>query len=58
MIKNNSKFAAYQSVRVTDETLERHGQVGSSVGLDEDGDELVRFDDGQDSFSPDSLTGL
>lgn len=51
-------FTQYQSVKVTDETLERHGQVGSYVGMDGD-DYNLRFDDGKiESFEADSIQGL
>ena len=51
-------FTQYQSVQVVDETLERHGQVGSYVGMDGD-DYNLKFDDGKiESFEINSIKGL
>lgn len=52
------QFTQYQSVQVTDETLERFGQVGSFIGMDGD-DYNLKFDDGLvESFELQSIKGL
>ena len=52
------QFTQYQSVQVIDETLERHGQVGSYIGMD-GADYNLKFDDGKiESFEADSIKGL
>lgn len=62
-MKSNT-FAAYQSVKVIDESMERHEQVGTVVGEDtEAGLVHVKFDDpegGQvtEEYPVASLVGL
>lgn len=52
------QFTQFQSVQVVDETLERHGQVGSYVGMDGT-DYNLKFDDGLiESFEAGSIKGL
>ena len=51
-------FTQYQSVQVTDETLQRFGQVGSYIGMDGT-DYNLKFDDGEiESFEIGSIKGL
>ena len=58
-----SKFQAFQSVRVIDKTLDRFGQVGTSVGMDGEA-EKVKFEGEHggpqvvETFAPAELEGL
>lgn len=62
-----SKFAAYQSVKVTDKEYERFGQVGVAVGPgDVPGETNVKFESTKggtapqefDTFPDEALEGL
>jgi len=51
-----SPFQVYTSVKVIDETLVRHGQVGTVIDLMEP--VTVRFDDGEETFANEALQVL
>jgi|GEM_PF-4873195 hypothetical protein len=53
----STQYIQYQPVKINDETLERHGQVGVYIGMDGP-DCIVKFDSGTETFEPASLTGL
>lgn len=54
------KFQAAQAVKVIDETLERHGQVGTVIAEDETGEIAVKMDLDEvvETYHPDSLGTL
>ena len=55
------KFAAAQPVKVVDETLQRHGEVGTVIGEDEDTGEVgvkMDSDDAIEHFHPDAVKAL
>jgi hypothetical protein len=51
-----SPFQVFTSVKVIDESLERHGQVGTVIDLMEP--VTVKFDDGEETFANEALQVL
>jgi hypothetical protein len=51
-----SPFQVYTSVKIIDDTLERHGQVGTVIDIMEP--VTVKFDDGEETFANEALLVL